>query len=64
MTELDRMQEAIMVECTIQCSKCGKTYGPFVDDEYNFSEHCLDLGWRATPNNIYCPECAKKYLKK
>ena len=63
MTELDRMQEGIMVECSIECNKCRKTNSVMQTDEYYFSEELLELGWRATPHNIYCPACAKKYLK-
>ena len=63
MTELDRMQEGIMVECSIRCNKCGKENSVMQTDEYYFSEELLELGWRATIKNIYCPKCAIKYIK-
>jgi hypothetical protein len=63
MTELDRMSEAIEVECTIECSKCKKHNGSMQTDEYYFGEELLELGWRATSQNVYCPDCARKYLK-
>jgi hypothetical protein len=61
--ELDRISEAIEIECSIQCSKCRKIKSTMQTDEYYYGEELLESGWRATINNIYCPECAKKYLK-
>ena len=63
MTELERIDKAIVIDLSIKCSKCNKISGGWCYNEYNFSEDLLELGWRATVKNIYCPECAKKYLK-
>jgi hypothetical protein len=63
MKEVDFMQEAIVIEVEIQCTKCGRKIGNCQTDEFYFAEELMEFGWRATANNIYCPDCAKKYLK-
>lgn len=51
--------ETITNICCTKCSETTTTWG----DESNASDEFFDKGWRATPNNTYCPECAKKILK-
>lgn len=48
----------IMLESTIECSRCHKISGALGNGN---EEHFFDEGWRATKNgNVYCPECASK----
>lgn len=63
MKEVDILQEQIVVECTVQCTKCRKTQVDMQTDEFYFADELMEGGWRATKNNVYCPECAKKHLK-
>jgi Zn finger protein HypA/HybF involved in hydrogenase expression len=63
MEEIELLSEAIVVSVEIQCTKCKRTEVNFQTDEFYFADELMEGGWRATKNNIYCPDCAKKYLK-
>ena len=63
MKEVDYIAEAIEIECTIRCSKCRNTQTNVQTDEYYFSDELMEYGWRATKHHVYCPDCAKKYIK-
>lgn len=60
----DQLLESILTTCTIQCNKCKKIDELFNTDDYDACEYFFKKGWRQTPNNLYCPKCAKKNLKK
>lgn len=55
--------EFCQVTTTIECMKCNAVGGGF-GEELEVSDNLFKKGWRATPNKVYCPKCAKKYLKK
>lgn len=64
MREYDQFQlmDALREMCEIECSKCSKSSS--ADGRLDVAaEQLFDDGWRATAKNIYCPVCAKKYLK-
>ena len=52
-----------VTECNIYCSKCDNTFSCINYDPFDFEEEIYELGWRATENDCYCPDCVKKYLK-
>lgn len=54
------LTDFIQVEVTIECSNCQKVDGYLGEGG---EDYLFDKGWRATKNNVYCPECAKKKLK-
>ncbi len=58
----DDLDGYVFTTTDISCSKCSEsdTTG---GDEYEAMKYFFNKGWRATPNNCYCPKCAKKYLK-
>ena len=49
--------------CTITCSSCGKDEQTYNSDAYYDQDKFFEKGWRATVDNVYCPECAPKKLK-
>lgn len=49
----------IHVEATIECSNCES----FAIAEEEDEEYFFNLGWRATRDNVYCPDCVTKKLK-
>lgn len=60
----DNLEDFIIEETTseINCSKCSNYDGS--QNELDYTKHIFfKKGWRATKNNVYCPICAKKYLK-
>lgn len=60
---IDRLYDAIIGGNSIECSKCRKMFSEASVDEKIVAEMCHEYGWRGAPSNIYCPECANKYLK-
>ncbi len=58
------LEDAIETVCSISCSKCKSDDGAYNTDEFYASQDLFKKGWRATDKNIYCPKCAKKYLKQ
>jgi len=61
-TEMDLMDH-IQYYAEIKCCKCRT-----IDSDANASdmytpEKFFKKGWRATTAKVYCPACAKKYLK-
>jgi len=63
MKEIDWLQEEILIEASILCTSCKLRRGNINIDDYSFAELLIAEGWRHTPNNVYCPSCAKKKLK-
>ena len=62
-TQLENLSESILVEVSIECDKCKKVNGAQFTDEYYFAEELYSEGWRCPAGKVYCPVCAKKYLK-
>ncbi len=58
----EQLHDFCLEETTVECGKCKTISGHMGDADYA-SERFFEEGWKATPNNIYCPKCAKKYLK-
>lgn len=54
----EEVQEAIMVECSIQCEKCKKVEKYYGSDDYYFAERLIDKGWTFKRNRILCDECS------
>lgn len=54
------LEPFIEISADINCSNCKKSDSCWQNpgEDYFFNE-----GWRATRDNCYCPECAKKKLK-
>lgn len=61
--DIYRLYDAIEVTSAIVCSKCGVKEILALDAEEAAEFFAINGRWRGTPNNIYCPSCAKKYLK-
>ena len=61
--EYDKFDGFISSIIQISCTNCdgeSETDG----DEFDAPEIFYEEGWRATSTNCYCPNCAKKKLKK
>ena len=54
----DKIEEAILVECSIQCEKCEKIKTDFNMDEYSFAEKLIREGWTFKRDRILCDECS------
>lgn len=54
----DKIEEAILVECSIQCQKCKKVKTDFNTDEYCFAEKLISEGWTFKRDRILCDECS------
>jgi len=51
-------------EHSIRCSKCGCVDTKhMIDEAYYAVENFITDGWRCPKEKVYCPSCAKKYLK-
>lgn len=61
--ELRNLAESTLVEVSIECDKCKKANGTQFTDEDYFAEELYSKGWRCPVSKVYCPDCAKKYLK-
>ena len=59
----NQLEEFCLEEVSIECTKCKKVDGEYNSDLYFAAPNFFSKGWRATSQNCYCPECAKKYLK-
>lgn len=59
----DQLWDACETTTNIHCTKCN-SYSTACGDECMACDEFFGKGWRATPNNTYCPTCAKKYLKQ
>ncbi len=59
--EINKLDDHVFVESSIECSKCRITSATSGDSG---AEEFYDEGWRGTDKNCYCPECAEKYLKR
>lgn len=60
--EPEDLIDFIELEASIECSKCKK--GDMVMYSDTGEDYFFEAGWRATKDNVYCPECAKKKLKQ
>ena len=51
-------------EHSIRCSKCNYI-GKIINysDEWDAVDEFYNKGWRTGKTFVYCPSCAKKYLK-
>ena len=58
----DQLEDNLLVEVSIECTKCRK--GDMTCGEMYAADWFFEKGWRATPNHVYCPNCASKYLKQ
>lgn len=56
--------DSIVTEQEITCSICKKSEREYNIDDYDFADTIFEDGWRATPNYVYCPDCASKKLKQ
>lgn len=54
---LDKIHEAVLVECSIQCQKCKKIRSSYNYDDYTFAERTLKEGWTVKRNRVLCYEC-------
>lgn len=62
--EREKIYEFVEVEATIVCTKNGCESLLCGYDEYDVGSQAYEDGWRVRGYNVYCPDCAKKYLKK
>lgn len=56
----DNIQEAILVECSIQCQKCKKILKEYNIDDYSFAEKLISKGWTVKRNKVLCDECSQQ----
>lgn len=61
---LDKIQEAIVIECSIQCQKCKKIKSDYNMDDYYFAEKLIHEGWTFKRDRILCEKCAFKIKKR
>ena len=54
----DKIQEAILVECSIQCQKCKKEKKEYDTDDYYFAEKLIREGWTFKRDRILCDDCS------
>lgn len=57
---INNLFDSVVEVAEINCTKCDNS-------ETGLVLACnllYDDGWRATNNNVYCPECAKKFKIK
>jgi hypothetical protein len=62
--QIDKLLDYVITVCDITCTKCDYFSSLSMVDDYSAAERFSDDGWHATDNHVYCPQCAKKYLKK
>lgn len=49
---------------SIKCSKCNAVGTQHMIDEAFYAvQNFITNGWRCPKQHVYCPKCAKKYLK-
>lgn len=58
------LQEAVISECSIQCSKCKKSKVSFNTDDFYFTERLIEIGWTVKRNKVICNECNEKQKQK
>lgn len=58
----EQLYDSVQTTTDITCTKCRKS-DITCGDEWIACDTFFSKGWRATPNNTYCPDCAKKHLK-
>lgn len=53
------------IECIsmIKCSKCNVIETIALDADEAAEQFIITGGWKATAKSVYCPKCAKKYIK-
>ncbi len=51
------------ISALVECTRCGEESIVCVENTSDFEKAAIGLftkeGWRETPGNIVCPECAK-----
>ena len=57
------LYESIISEQSIICDVCSEENSLYNIDDIDACEVFFEEGWRATPNRVYCPVCAKEKLK-
>lgn len=62
--QIDSLMDFSYTEVSIECTKCRCADGTFNGDEADAAQEFYKNGWRTTNENCYCPQCAKKHLKK
>lgn len=58
-----QLYESILVSCEISCDNCTTTKTIHGIDDGDACDEFYKQGWR-TRSKTYCPECAKKKLKR
>jgi hypothetical protein len=54
----EKVQEAVLVECSIQCQKCKKVEKDYNTDDYYFAEKLIHKGWIFKRGRILCDDCS------
>lgn len=60
---IDNLSEKGVESTWFKCEKCHEVENDYYFDSDTAAKFAYEDGWRATPNYIYCPDCASKYLK-
>ncbi len=58
-----QLHEAILTSHDISCDNCKKTESAFNIDDFDACDVFYENGWRMR-SKVYCPDCAKKKLKR
>ncbi len=58
--EFEKIQEAVLVECSISCQKCGKTIKEYDTDDYWMTYNLIQKGWTVKRGKILCEVCSLK----
>lgn len=54
-----------VVQCIIECEKCGKTIGGYDAGEAEVADDAIAAGWHITKKEVvYCPKCRIRRKKK
>jgi hypothetical protein len=62
--QFDEIHNNILVECSIDCQKCGNTDNAYTIDGYDYAEILIKAGWVYKNERILCPTCATPKRKQ
>lgn len=60
MDQIDKINEFVYTESSLQCCKCKKTTTYHMIDSYDAAEKLVNTGWKVIRGGPRCPECQKK----
>lgn len=55
----DKVWEAVLVECSINCQKCKRNEIEYDTDDHSFTEKLIKKGWTFKRGRVICDSCNK-----